>query len=72
MPVTAATGYLYGDIGLSSLLHESGVFAPDTVKHMLSGKDFDKAIYGLKLVETSLCAQFLQQLMETQQSQLSF
>ena len=58
MSVIAGIGHLYGDAGLNNLLHESGVFAPRTVDHMLSGKDFDKVLYGLKLVEEALCAQF--------------
>ena len=58
MSVIAGIGNLYGDAGLNNLLHESGVFAPRTVDHMLSGKDFDRALYGLKLVEESLCAHF--------------
>ena len=43
--------YLYADAGLYNLLVECGVFAARTVDHMLSGKDFDRAIYGLKFLE---------------------
>lgn len=61
MSVIAGIGHLYGDAGLSQLLHESGVFASRTVDNMLTGKDFDRALYGLQLAEEALCAQFLQQ-----------
>ena len=61
MSVISGIGYLYADAGLSNLLVDSGVFASRTVDHMLSGKDFDRALYGLKLLEEALSAQFLQQ-----------
>lgn len=60
MSVFAAIGYLYGE-GLNDLLVESGVFASATVNQMLSGKDFDRAIYGLKLVDESLFNRFYKQ-----------
>ena len=61
MSVISGIGFLYGDAGLSNLLVDSGLFAPKTVEHMLSGKDFDRAIYALKLLEEALSMQFLQQ-----------
>ena len=51
MAIFCGIGSLYGDAGLKSLLHESGVYAPGTVNQMFSGKDFDRALHGLKLVE---------------------
>ena len=41
MSVISGVGYLYDDARLSNLLVDSEVFAPSTVDHMLSGKDFD-------------------------------
>ena len=51
MSYIASIGYLFGDAGLKQLLHESDVFAAGTVNNMLSGKDFDRAIYGLHLID---------------------
>ena len=59
MSIFCGIGYLYRDAGLKNLLHESGVFAPGTVNQMLSGTDFDRALYGLKLVEEVLAKRFL-------------
>ncbi len=58
--VISGIGYLYGDAWLSILLDDSGVFASRAVGRMLSGKDFDRALYGLKLLEEALSEQFLQ------------
>ena len=51
MATFCGIGSLYGDVGLKSFLYESGVYAPGTVNQMFSGKDFDRALHGLKLVE---------------------
>ena len=59
MCVISAIGYLYGDAGLKKLLHESGVFAAGSVAKMLAGKDFDRAVYALKLVDEALSARLL-------------
>lgn len=61
MSLFAAIGNLYGDAGLKDLLHESGVFAAGSVQQMLSGRDFDRALYGLKIVDEALNTQLLQQ-----------
>jgi hypothetical protein len=37
-------------VGLRALLPDSGVFAAGGVQHMLSGRDFERALYGLKVV----------------------
>ena len=58
MSVFSAVGFLYGDAGLECLLHESGVFAASTVNMMLAGKDFDRAMYELKLVDEALHIRF--------------
>ena len=39
--ITLCEGHLYGDAGLKYLLHESGVFASESVPKILAGKDFD-------------------------------
>lgn len=59
MSVFSAVGYLYGDAGLKDLFHKSGVFAARTVNMMLAGKDFDKAMYGLKLVDEACTLDFI-------------
>ena len=59
MSIIAGIGYLFGDAGLRQLLHESGVFAAGTVQQMLCGKDFDRALYGLKIVDEALTGRFL-------------
>ncbi|CAC5361555.1 CACNA2D3 [Mytilus coruscus] len=56
MSVFSGIGYLYDDAGLWQMLCESGVFAAGTVNSMLSGKDFDRAMRGLKLVDRALHA----------------
>jgi hypothetical protein len=59
MSVFSAIGHLYGDAGLGQLLHESGVFAAGSVRQILSGKDFDRALYAMKLVDEALNARLL-------------
>ena len=53
-----AVGFLYGDARLKCLLNESGIFAAGPVNMMLAGKDFDRAMYGLKLVDEALHIRF--------------
>ena len=57
--VITGIGFLYSDLGLSNLLHESGVYAMGTVNRMLSGRDFDCGIHGLELVDEVLNIQLL-------------
>ncbi len=59
MSFFAGIGYLYGEAGLKHLLSESGVYAKGTVQHMLTGKDLDRAICGVELVEEVLTNIFL-------------
>lgn len=61
MAVFAGIGYLYGDAGLRNLLHESGVFAAGSVEKILSGRDFDRALYALKITDETLNRRFLLQ-----------
>ena len=60
MSVISAVGNIYGDAGLRGLLSESGVFAAGTTQQMLTGKDFSRGIYGLKIVDEILNGRFLQ------------
>ena len=59
MSTIAAIGHLYGDAGLKLLLHESGMFATGSVQRILAGKDFDRALYALKLIDEALCARLI-------------
>ena len=59
MSTIAAIGHLYGDAGLKPLLHESGVFATGSVQRILAGKDFDRALYALKLIDEALSARLI-------------
>ena len=58
MCVMAAIGWLYGDAGLQALLSESGVFAAASANNIISGKDVDRGMYALQLVEEVLSAGF--------------
>ena len=59
MSIISGIGYVYGDAGLELMLHQSGVFAASTAHHMLTGKDFDRALYGLKLFDEVLWKRLL-------------
>ena len=50
----AAVGNIYGDAGIRNLLHESGEYACGTTHQMLAGKDFDRGVAGLNLVDEVL------------------
>ena len=58
MSVISGIGFLYADAGLELLLHESNVFAAATSHHLLAGKDFDRGLYALKLVDEVLSKRF--------------
>ena len=51
MAVTAAIGHLYGNTGLSNLLYDSDVIAAGTAQQILSGRDFDRGLYAMKLLD---------------------
>ena len=59
MAVIAGIGHLFSDAGLKNLLCESGAFAAGTVRHMLSGKEYERAIKGLLMVDEALCDRLL-------------
>ena len=44
MSCFAGIGFVYGELGLKELLFESDVFAKNTAEHILSGKNFDRAL----------------------------
>jgi hypothetical protein len=50
----AAIGKLWGDAGLKDLLVESSVYASGTVKLMLNGKEFNRAVRALILAYETL------------------
>ena len=52
-------GHVYGEAGLKQLLTESDVFAAKTTEHILSGKDFDRALRGLIMVDEVLNQRFI-------------
>lgn len=51
---------MYGDIGLKELLCESDVFAKNTAEHILSGKDFDRALRAVLMVDEVLHRRLLE------------
>ncbi|XP_053373036.1 uncharacterized protein LOC123541526 [Mercenaria mercenaria] len=59
MAVFAGVGFLYGEAGLRELLSDSEVFAGNTVKQILAGKDFDRGISALLMVDEVLTARLL-------------
>ena len=61
MCVFAATVYLYGDAGLRELLFESDVFVKGGVQQILTGKDFERALGGFKLVDEAWNNRFIVQ-----------
>ena len=62
MSVFAGVGFLYGDAGLKNLLFESDVYAKGTADHILSGKDYDRAMRALLMVDEVLQRRFFVQL----------
>lgn len=61
MSVFGGIGHLYGDAGLLQLLVESDVFARLTAEHILSGKDYDRALRGLIMVDEVMNRRFFVQ-----------
>ena len=43
----AGIGFVYGELGLKQLLYESYGYAYHTAKHILSGKDSDRAFFPI-------------------------
>jgi hypothetical protein len=54
MAFVASIGSLYGDGGLLSLLVDSEVYADDTARRMLQGKQYTRGVRGIKLVHEAL------------------
>ena len=61
MALFGGIGYIYGDAGLKDLLVESDQFGPLTANLILSGKDFDRALKAILMVDEALNRRFLQQ-----------
>ena len=58
MSLFGGIGHIYGDAGLKDLLVESGVFAKLTAGHILSGKDFDRALRACIMIDEVLNRRF--------------
>ena len=58
MSCFAGIGFVYGELGLKELLYESDVFAKNTAEHILSGKDFDRALRAVLIVDEALNGRF--------------
>ena len=54
-------GYIYGDAGIKDMMVESDVFAKLTAEHILSGKDFDRALRAILMIDEVLNRRFLLQ-----------
>ena len=61
MSLFGGIGYIYGDAGLKDLMVESDVFAKLTAEHILSGKDFDRALRAILMIDEVLNRRFLLQ-----------
>lgn len=61
MALFGGIGHIYGDTGLKDLLVESDQFARITANHILSWKDFDRALKAILMVDEVLNRRFLQQ-----------
>jgi len=59
MSILAGIGAVYGDAGLRSLLVDSGLFASGTVSNILTGKDFEKAVFAMKVIDEALTKRLL-------------
>ncbi|CAG9815489.1 unnamed protein product [Phaedon cochleariae] len=54
MALIASIGYIFGDGGLSSMLVETGIYAENSCKLMLDGKQYARSIRGLTLATDAL------------------
>ena len=54
MSVFGGIGHIYGDAGLKQLMTDSDVFARLTADHILSGKDFDRAVRAVLIIDEAL------------------
>lgn len=62
MSVFGAIGHIYDDAGLKQLMVECDVFARLTADHILSDKDFDRALRAIIMIDEVLNNRFLFQL----------
>ena len=63
MALFGGIGHVYSNAGLKDLLVDSDVFAKLSAEHILSGKDFDRALKAIVMVDEVLNRRFLQQLL---------
>ena len=61
MSIFGGIGYNYGDAGIKGMMVESDVFAKLTAVHVLSGKDFDRALRAILMIDEVLNRRFLLQ-----------
>lgn len=66
MALIASIGYLFADGGLSTILTETDVYAENTCKMMLQGKQYSRAIRGLTLVADALSRLFFKSFVKWQ------
>ena len=59
MSCFAGIRYLYGELGLKHLLHESDVYGKNTAEQILQGKDFDRALRAIILIDEVMTQKFL-------------
>lgn len=64
MSFIASIGYIFGDGGLALILTETGVYAENSCKMMLEGKQYSRAIRGITLAADALFRLFLKSLFE--------
>lgn len=58
MAFLASIGYIFGDAGLASILTETDIFAENSCKLMLEGKQYSRAIRGFTIVADALSRLF--------------
>ena len=59
MAFLANTGNIFGDVGLHDIRVSSEVYASATTNQMLQGKQYTRAIRGIRLVHEALTHLFL-------------
>lgn len=69
MAFIASLGYIFSDGGLYTILTETDIYAENTCRMMLEGKQYSRAIRGLTLVGDALSRLFFQSLLNWCKSQ---
>ena len=58
MSVLGGIGCIYGDADIKDMMVESDVFAKLTAEHILSGKDFDRSLRAILMIDEVLNRRF--------------